>query len=83
MQYKPAFMIIGDEERFIGNYDNLADLRSEYSTEYWDCWDDGQKLIIRYLSSKEIADKKDEQKRSSFFYFMASMIAKNRKEVFL
>ena len=70
MQYKPAFMIIGGEERFVGNYDNLADLKSDYSTEYWDCYDDGRKFIIRYLSSKEIADfKKTSKKSSSFFIF--------------
>lgn len=75
MQYKPAYMVVnsGQTKVFIGNYDNLADLRSEYSNEYWECWDKGNKLFVSLLSPQEFAERKrDKRHRLSLFYFFGS-----------
>ena len=59
MQYKPAYMVVnsGRVKVFIGNYDNLNDLRSEYS-EYWECWSEKDILLVRILTPAEYAEKK-------------------------
>ena len=75
MQYKPAYMVVnsGQTKVFVGNYDNLGDLRSEYSAEYWECWNEGDHLLVRLLSPAEFAERKrDERHRLSLFlFFMA------------
>ena len=71
MQYKPAYMVVnnGQTKVFVGNYDNLGDLRSEYPAEYWVCWNEGDHLLVRLLSSAEFAERKrDERHRSSLFF---------------
>ena len=80
MQYKPAYMVVnsGRTKVFIGNYDNLADLRSEYSNEYWECWSEGEKLFVSILSPQEFAERKrDKRHRLSLFYFLRQLKRNN------
>ena len=60
MQYKPAYIMVADMEKFIGNYDSLSDLRYEYRAPIFECVDKGDRLILCVLTVKEFEDCKHE-----------------------
>ena len=77
MQYKPAYMVVnnGQTRVFVGNYDNLADLRSEFRNELWECWEEKGVLLLRLLTSKELEERRIEERLRSllFFIFMQTL----------
>lgn len=52
--YKSAYMVVfRGVTSFVGNYDNLADLRYDYPSSTFECWAEGGRLFVRMLTPDE------------------------------
>ena len=59
MWYKPAYFITNSGAKgFVGNYDNLADLRYDYPNDLFECWNGDGCLYVRMLTPDEYRRRK-------------------------
>lgn len=49
MRYYPAYIVTRGSHHFVGNYDNLADVETDYIKSVFVCWYAGDEIHIDLL----------------------------------